>query len=203
MASTTKRAPRLTVGNQVRRWRLARGLTLLATARRSGLNVGYLSQIENGKASPSLDTLAQLAAALEVEPAWFLMSDASPPTVVRRADRPVTETADGHIEHVDGRSSRDIRILEVVAPPGGSVGSHAHPGDEHHVVLAGRWRATQGDTTVELGPGDYLRWDGAIPHDGEVIGDEPARILILRIEPSADRRTSGRGSPPDGRTIAS
>ena len=27
---------------------------------------------------------------------------------------------------------------------------------------------TQGDHVVELGPGDYLRWDGSIPHDAEV-----------------------------------
>ncbi|MEO5884618.1 MAG: hypothetical protein ABIQ58_03780, partial [Candidatus Limnocylindrales bacterium] len=35
---------------------------------------------------------------------------------------------------------------------------------------------------VELGPGDYLRWDGATPHDGEVIGDEPLRVFIVRIK---------------------
>jgi len=185
--------PRLAVGGQVRRWRLSRGLTLAAVAARSGLNVGYLSQIENDKASPSLDTLAQLGSALEVEPAWFLMTEPERLTVVRAGDRPVTPTPDGRVEHVDGRSSRDIRVLEVIAGPGGRMGTHAHAGDEHHIVLAGRLRVTQGDTTVELGPGDYLRWDGALPHDGEVIGDEPARVLILRIEPPiADRRTIDR-----------
>jgi transcriptional regulator with XRE-family HTH domain len=174
---------RLPVGATVRRWRLARGRTLAAVAARSGLTVGYLSQVENDKASPSLDTLAQLAEALEVEPAWFLMPAAPTPTVVRGKDRPVSRIAGGRVEHVDGRSSRDIEVVEVVAEPGNAIGLHAHPGDEHHVVLSGRLRASQGDHTVELGPGDYLRWDGAIPHDGAVIGDEPLRLLILRIQP--------------------
>src|SRR6187399_529215 len=49
---------RLLVGRQVRRWRMERGLTLAVVADRSGLNVGYLSQIENDKASPSLGCLA-------------------------------------------------------------------------------------------------------------------------------------------------
>ena len=42
------------VGVQVKRWRTERGLTLANVADRTGLNVGYLSQIENDKASPSL-----------------------------------------------------------------------------------------------------------------------------------------------------
>jgi hypothetical protein len=42
---------------------------------------------------------------------------------------------------------------------------------------------TQGEHTVELGPGDYLRWDGSVPHDAEVIGDEDAALLIVRIRP--------------------
>ncbi|HLO36174.1 MAG TPA: helix-turn-helix transcriptional regulator, partial [Candidatus Deferrimicrobium sp.] len=42
------------VGRQVRRWRTERGLTLARVAEAAGLNVGYLSQIENDKASPSL-----------------------------------------------------------------------------------------------------------------------------------------------------
>ena len=38
------------VGRQIRHWRSQRGLTLAQVAERSGLNVGYLSQIENDKA---------------------------------------------------------------------------------------------------------------------------------------------------------
>jgi len=176
-------ADRLLVGRNVRRWRQTRGMTLAAVGARSGLTVGYLSQVENDKASPSLDTLAQLGAALDVEPAWFLLSEASTPTVVRAGDRPVTRTPGGRVEHVDGRSSRDLEVIEVIAQPGAAIGLHAHPGDEHHVVLAGRFRARQGDHVADLGPGDYLRWDGAVPHEGEVIGEADLRVLILRIQP--------------------
>lgn len=174
----------LPVGRQIRRWRTERGLTLAGVAERSGLNVGYLSQIENDKASPSLTCLASIGLALDVPPAWFLMDDNPAPTVIRAGERPVTLTESGLVEHVDGKASRDISILEVNAQPGSSVGVHAHPGDEHHLVLRGRFRAKQGPHEVELGPGDYLRWDGATPHDGEVIGDEPLSILIIRIRAS-------------------
>jgi uncharacterized RmlC-like cupin family protein len=41
----------------------------------------------------------------------------------------------------------------------------------------------QGEHVVEAGPGDYVAWDGSIPHDVEVLGDEEASMLILRIRP--------------------
>ena len=59
-------------------------------------------------------------------------------------------------------------------PVGHRTGFHAHPGDEHHVVLSGRLRITQGESVVEAGPGDYVLLDGTLPHDAETIGDEPA-----------------------------
>ena len=41
---------------------------------------------------------------------------------------------------------------------------------------------TQGEHTVELGPGDYLRWDGSVHDEAEVIGDEEA-LILRRIRP--------------------
>lgn len=175
--------PRLGVGRQVRRWRGQRGLTLAGVAERTGLNIGYLSQIENDKASPSLAVLAALGEALDVQPAWFLMGEPPAPIIVRAAERPITMTELGRVEHVDGRASRDVTIIEAIGSPGARVGAHAHVGDEHHLVLRGQFRMVQGEHVVELGPGDYLRWDGAQPHEGEVVGDEEAALLIVRIRP--------------------
>lgn len=176
------------VGRETRRWRQTRGLTLAQVSERSGLNIGYLSQIENEKAVPSLEALASIAGALDVPPAWLLLDSSTPPRIVRAAERPTTEGPGGtRLMEVDAGTSRDVSILEVVAPPGHTTGVHAHDGDEHHVVLSGRWRMTQGEHVVELGPGDYLAWDPAVPHDVENVGDEPGRLLI--VYPRRGRRT--------------
>ena len=169
------------VGHQVRRWRTERGLTLARVAEAAGLNVGYLSQIENDKASPSLACLSSLAGALDVPIAWFLVDENRPPEVARAADRRWRELDGGRASRVDARGSSDVAIVEVEAAPGKSTGVHTHAGDEHHLVLAGRYRMSQGSNVLELGPGDYLRWDGLVPHDVEVIGDEPGRLLIVRL----------------------
>ncbi|HVQ21838.1 MAG TPA: XRE family transcriptional regulator [Candidatus Saccharimonadia bacterium] len=185
--------PRPAVGRQVKHWRTERGLTLAQVAERSGLNVGYLSQIENDKASPSLESLGAIGAALEVPVAWFLQDASLPPRVVRAADRRNWEApGGGRVEEVDGGVSRELCIVQVSSLPGGRTGLHAHPGDEHHIMLRGRLRLTQGDHVVELGPGDYLLWDATIPHDAESIGDEPPVVLIV-----STRQRGTETAPPE------
>ena len=183
----------------MRRWRQSRGLTLAQVGERSGLNVGYLSQIENEKAVPSLDALATIAArprrAGRVAPAGLRgpAARSSGP-----ASGPTAGEGGVRIEEVDAGTSRDVCILEAVAEPGHATGVHAHHGDEHHVVLAGRWRMTQGEHTYELGPGDYLAWDPTVPHDVEVIGDEPGRPARDLPAPDAAHGSRRRGPGVSG-----
>jgi transcriptional regulator with XRE-family HTH domain len=179
MTDAPRRRP--LVGAQIRRRRRDRDLTLARVAELTGLNIGYLSQVENDKASPSLETLAALAAALDVPIAWFLLEQSVAPRVVRAGERPSREMASGSgsMTQVDGGVARDLAIFEGTMPAGHRTGFHAHPGDEHHVVLDGRVRITQGDSVVEAGPGDYVLLDGTLPHDAETIGGRPARLIIV------------------------
>ena len=178
-ASNARRRP--LVGQQVRRRRRDRGLTLASVAELTGLNIGYLSQVENDKASPSLETLAALADALDVPIAWFLLDQSVAPRVVRAGERPkrALPRGSGSMSQVDGGLARDVAIFEGRMPVGHRTGFHEHPGDEHHLVLSGRVRFIQGDTVVEAGPGDYVLLDGTLPHDAESIGAEPARLIIV------------------------
>jgi transcriptional regulator with XRE-family HTH domain len=178
-AEASRRPP--AVGRQIRRWRTERGLTLSRLAAGSNLNVGYLSQIENDKASPSLACLSAIAGALDVPAAWLLVEDTETPEVLRAIDRRWRELPGGRASRVDARGSRDISIVEAVTEPGTTTGIHSHPGDEHHVVLAGRFRMRQGEHEYELGPGDYLRWDAVIPHDVETIGETTGSLLVIRL----------------------
>jgi transcriptional regulator with XRE-family HTH domain len=174
------------VGAQIRRLRTDRGLTLAQVGELADLNVGYLSQVENDKASPSLETLAAIANVFEVPITWLLVDAAPAPHVVRRHERRVQTTPDGlRLEEVDGGFARGLRIIEGITSPGSSTGLMSDAGEEHHLVLEGRIRLRQGDFAAELGPGDYLVWDGCFPHQAENIGDGPARVLIITPGPSA------------------
>ena len=169
------------VGSRIKRRRRERGLTLADVAGMSGLNIGFLSQLENDKASPSLETLAELAEALDVPIAWFLLDTSVGPRLVRRSERPrrAMGRGQGAMTQVDGGIARELAIFETSMPVGAKTGMHAHGGDEHHIVLAGRVRFSQAESVIEAGPGDYVLLDGTLPHDAEVVGSEPARLLIV------------------------
>ncbi|WP_435643340.1 helix-turn-helix domain-containing protein [Streptomyces sp. H49] len=59
-------ARRRQVGEQIRRVREDRGLTQLNVCGRSGIDVATYSRIEQGHASPRLDTLIRIADAIGV-----------------------------------------------------------------------------------------------------------------------------------------
>ena len=130
--------------------------------------------------------LASIADALEVPIAWFLIDEVPPPQVVRAAERSVTVgPGTTRVERVDGGLSRDVAIVQATMDRPGRTGAHSHVGDEHHVVLRGQWRMTQGEHVVDAGPGDYVRWDGTLPHDAEVTSPEGGAMLIVSLR--ADR----------------
>jgi transcriptional regulator with XRE-family HTH domain len=74
------------LGQRLQALRRGHGLTLELLAKDSGLSAGYLSQIENGQAVPSLTALQVIAASLGVGVATFSRGRRRP-RVVRAADR--------------------------------------------------------------------------------------------------------------------
>lgn len=66
-----------TIGQRLRTRRVALGLTLAQVAERSGLSLPYVSNLERGRGNPTVDALASLAEALEVELPALVGADAN------------------------------------------------------------------------------------------------------------------------------
>ncbi len=61
----------MNIGETIRTFRLNKGMSQGDVERRTGLLPCYLSRVENGHTTPSLDTLARIASALDVPLALF------------------------------------------------------------------------------------------------------------------------------------
>lgn len=61
-----------------------------------------------------------------------------------------------------------------------------HPQDEFLVVLDGAFDVTVGTRTFRLQEGDAIHLSGSKPHQYELVGDEPARLLQV-VLPQASR----------------
>jgi transcriptional regulator with XRE-family HTH domain len=171
------------IGERVKAVRTGLGLTVGALAERSGLSKALISQIENDKTSPSLTTLERLARGLDVPAAYLLLQPDEQIQVVKAEERPVYRFGADQIkvEVLSGRTARHLKAILVEFPPGTATGdeSHAHGGEEFHLLLQGRLQAFQGERMVELKAGDAFHWKGCIPHRVVNPGQEIAQVLVV------------------------
>ena len=80
------------IGDRLRRARAARGLSLRTLADRLGVSPSLISQVERGRAKPSVNTLYALARELEVSLDELLFVDARPSTNGPRRASPPART---------------------------------------------------------------------------------------------------------------
>lgn len=72
----------MSVNGKVREIRLKRNLSLKGLAQKVGVSPSFISQVELGKATPSISTLRRIASSLDVELAYLLDEDSVRDTVV-------------------------------------------------------------------------------------------------------------------------
>lgn len=108
------------IGKRIGAWRLQRGMSQGAVARRAGIDPSYLSRIESGKVHPTVRTALRVSAALRVS-----LDDLLGPSPPDRKDRPCPASASGsclldlietrsaaeHENGVESYSPRQIRVL--------------------------------------------------------------------------------------------
>lgn len=66
----------MNIGETIRNFRLQKGMSQGDIEKRTGLLRCYLSRVENGHTIPSLDTLAKIASAMDIQLAHFFAGDA-------------------------------------------------------------------------------------------------------------------------------
>ena len=176
------------VGRKVRDLRLRQGLTVQRLAEATGLSKGFISQVENNRTSPSLQSLHAIANALEVSVAYLVVEENQVPHVVRAAQRPSVRVGGNtsRVEILSAQPKRNMEVLMAELPPGVSAGHkcHYHHGEEVVVCLEGRVRIVCGDHNFVLETGDSIHYDGRLPHAVENAGITTARIIIT-MSPAA------------------
>lgn len=151
------------VGRAVKARRQEQRLTLRALASKSGISPSMISDIERGAKSPTISTLAVLAAALGA-PISALVDPPLPTTkrihVVRGSERRfLTDRATGARCQNFGPAiaGSKVEFLRYVVPPHTTIGPFAaHPSGtiEHIHVAAGMVRVAVGDEAANLKAGD-------------------------------------------------
>jgi transcriptional regulator with XRE-family HTH domain len=161
--------PAIGVGHRLRELRNKRGLSMRALAQRSGLNVNTFSLIENGKTSPSVSTLQQIAAALDVPITAFFATDVPTNSIayITAQHRPRAAFAHGMLADLGaGLTNRAVEPFLVTLEPSTGSGPQpiVHTGFEFVFCLQGRLTYMIDAVAYVLNPGDSLLFESRLPH---------------------------------------
>jgi transcriptional regulator with XRE-family HTH domain len=190
------------MGDRLRAARRAHGLSLRVLADRLGISPSLISQVETGRAKPSVNTLYAMATELGVSidellfidprptlagrrhrpPAASLAGSTTgvlPPDPVQRThDRKRIRLASGVVwERLTTASTPNAEFIYVTYEVGGASSPEheyqRHSGQEWGYILSGTLGVTAGFDEYVLGPGDAITLDSTIPHRLYNLGSEP------------------------------
>ncbi|MDJ0925191.1 MAG: cupin domain-containing protein [Acidimicrobiia bacterium] len=183
MAELNKDDLAKSIGRGIRRVRQERGLTLKEFGDQTGLSGPFLSQLENGRAMPSIVTLHRAAEVLGTTAQALLAGDdAEPVSVVRAGEGRTFDFGDGGASvRFVMRASHRMEVTETVAQPGFEQSEFMeHVGDDMIYVLRGEVEVEIRDQKTErLSAGDAIGYPSTIPHRWRVVSDEPAEFLFV------------------------
>jgi transcriptional regulator with XRE-family HTH domain len=172
------------VGRRLRELRAKRNLSIRALAEQSGLNVNTLSLIENGKTSPSVSTLQQIAAALKTPITAFFEIETPPQRIVyQKSDhRQAAAFAYGTLANLGtGFARSGLEPFVVTLEPFADSGDTpiVHTGLEFVFCLDGCLSYEVEGQVFTLEPGDSLLFEAHLPHRWRNSGESPSRSLLL------------------------
>lgn len=168
------------IGQRLRNLRELYGLSLRDMAERTELSAAYLSQMENGKALPSLKVLQKLGDSFGKSIAYFFEADQSEEPVLLFPREEQTElTSQGGLRHIRILTpgvQLEINPVEVRLEPGNIAEAEpsTHDGWEYVYVVEGQMRLHLGERTVDVRKGDGIAFKCSIPHMAENTGEATA-----------------------------
>ena len=192
------------LGRRVRAARLARRLTLEEVVSRANFTVSWLSKLENGQLTPSLDGLVKLAEVLECGVDTLVQGLSEPPqyVVVKQGEgrtEPARDSRSGYATESLADQWRDRAMNPMIVHLSG-VGNRHHPdnhdGERFLLVLDGEVKLEYGDELIHLDKGDSVYIYAAIPHVLAPAGRGTAKVLSVSYDPpptSIARRAPSHG----------
>jgi len=202
------------LGDLIRSLRLRKRLTLRQLAERTNYSTSYLSQIERGRANPSIGTLHTVTQSLGETFASLFQTERNPTSSNNNTNHLVSwakSQTDLHspqssrfakVVHKNERKGlvlpgntfeqqllspdlhRKIEFLWTRIPSGTRSGIYQHEGEECGVVLKGTLEFRIGSETFTLKAEDSIYFDSSTPHEFENKSNETVETIWAITPPS-------------------
>jgi len=171
------------LGHRIRMLRLTRGLTLKDLELRGGISATHISEIERGRASPTVGALGRIAHALGLRPATLVEPQVLPEvSLMRAAARAVhyVRLGTAKVAPVTGPMQEALLGAQLLVLPAGSepAFSHRHEGEEWATVLAGTAKVLVNGKPRRLREGDSIHFRAHMEHSYTGLSPAPTTLLV-------------------------
>lgn len=189
------------LGRKAKAMRQARGMTLEDVVSRTDFTVSWLSKLENGLLTPSLDGLVRLAEVLECGVEDLVEGLLTRPRVA------ITKNGNGRLDGVkNGKTGHDVEHLSETWRGRGMETTVLHlrkgrsgalpmseTGERFLHVLDGQVRFVYGETIEQLTEGDSVYIDARVPHMLHGDARRRSRVLSVLIRQGTNGNGNGNG----------
>lgn len=196
-----------TLGQAIRERRLARDLTLVELAAEVDLSQPFLSQVENGRARPSMISLYRIAHSLGTTPQAFFggpVGSTAEPTLLRAGEEQVVDVTGTGSEsacHMLLAGTAPFHVLEFEGLPAEFLDYWEHDGFEAIYVIDGTIEVDLDGTISSLRAGDFFSYPSRLPHRLRSVSKRRARVLLIetKVESLQDRGPASHAPKPASR----
>ncbi len=173
------------VGQRIRQLRMLNGLTQEELASRCELTKGFLSQLENNLATPSLPTLMDIVEALGTDMSTFFKETDETQICFSRDDFFVDERDGYTINWIVPNAQKNSMepIIVEIAPGNSSQIMQPHEGEEFCYVLNGKVTLVMGDREYEVRKGNTFYINGEREHYLKNDSAHAAQVLWICSPP--------------------
>lgn len=174
------------IGVKIKALRLKNNLTQEELADRCELTKGYISQLENDLANPSIETLNDILLVLGSNMGEFFRNEESGPLVFKEEDYFSKDYGDSVTTWLVPSAQKNEMepILLYLNEKGAKETDMPHEGEEFGYVLSGRIKLTVGSRAFTVEQGETFYYKADKKHSIENLSNTQARVLWISCPPN-------------------
>lgn len=181
----------MTLGERIKKRRNERGMSLRDLAEKVEVSASFLSQVEQGKASPSIENLKKIANELDVRVSNLIEDDDEEKDVIlmKKGERHLVESLNHGTKIAlltNPNREKQMEPIYYEIKPGGESGRnfYSHPGEEFVLVIEGKLDVFINDKRYTLEEGDSLYFNSTQNHRFKNSYDKLVKVVWVVTPPT-------------------
>lgn len=169
------------ISENIKMLRKQAGMTLKDLSEKTGLSVGFLSQIERGNSNIAIPSLKKIADVFNVNMSEFFIDKSNFSFLTRKDERQVFHVEGLDTVYLNLGGNFDKRVLApyvlILEPNQKKRKSFKFAGEEFYYVLKGTVKFTIENREYLLKEGDAIHFPSYLEHYGENPSNEETHLL--------------------------